>query len=340
MNVLLTSAGRRTYMADYFRRALDGKGLVFVSNSAPSPALREGDRSFLTPVIYSEDYIPFLIEKCRKERIGLIVPLFDIDLPVLAAHRKEFEETGTQLAVSDPEMLSCCNDKLKMSSRLREYGIATPAAFAACREAGSCPAYPVIVKPRFGMGSIGVLKAYSDGELRAAVSMCRRAVAESYLRYESASDPDRTVLIQEMKQGNEYGIDVICDLDGNYINTIVRKKLAMRSGETDEAVILGPGDRGFGPLTDTGRRLAEVFRPRGLVDVDIIMDTTEEVPYVIDMNARFGGGYPFSHCAGADVPKAYIMWAEGISDHERALGLCSAAYGVHGYKDIAIRRYT
>lgn len=347
MNVLLTSAGRRTYMAEYFRKALDGKGLVFVSNSVPSPALMEGDGSFLTPVIYSDEYIPFLLEKCAENRIGLIVPLFDIDLPVLAAHREEFDRIGTKIAVSDTKMLSACNDKLNMFLRLRQHGIASPETYVSNEQGVSdvglqhccSPEHPVIVKPRFGMGSIGVLKAYSEEELRAAVSMCRRAVTGSYLSFESAADPDRTVLIQELKQGSEYGIDVICDLDGSYVNTIVRKKIAMRSGETDEAVILGPEDRGFDLLRETGRRLAEVFGPRGLMDVDIIMDTDEGIPYVIDMNARFGGGYPFSHCAGADVPRAYIMWAEGITDPERALTYCTAGYGVHGFKDIAIRRY-
>ncbi len=33
MNILLTSAGRRTYMVNYFKDVLNGKGKVFASNS-------------------------------------------------------------------------------------------------------------------------------------------------------------------------------------------------------------------------------------------------------------------------------------------------------------------
>ncbi len=101
-------------MVDYFKEALRGEGLVFVANSTMSPALTHGDGYFLTPLIYSREYIPFLLGKCRELKIGLLVSLFDIDLPVLAAHRDDFAAAGTFTAVSEPEMLRHCNDKYDM----------------------------------------------------------------------------------------------------------------------------------------------------------------------------------------------------------------------------------
>ena len=43
-------------------------------------------------------------------------------------------------------------------------------------------------------------------------------------------------LFQEKLTGEEYGLDVMNDLDGNNVGVSVKRKLAMRSGETDKAV--------------------------------------------------------------------------------------------------------
>ena len=47
---------------------------------------------------------------------------------------------------------------------------------------------------------------------------------------------EKSILIQEKINGEEYGIDILNDFNGNHYNSFVRKKIAMRSGETDKAV--------------------------------------------------------------------------------------------------------
>ena len=101
MNILLTSAGRRGYLVEFFKQALDENGLVHAGNSSPvSPAFYYADKHVVTPLIYDNGYIPFLKEYCKANDIKAVVSLFDVDLMVLAKHKEEFAEMGVTVVVS------------------------------------------------------------------------------------------------------------------------------------------------------------------------------------------------------------------------------------------------
>ena len=85
---------------------------------------------------------------------------------------------------------------------------------------------------------------------------------------------------------------------------LANRKRAMRAGETDVAETVDD-DR----LEAAGRALGESLRHVGALDVDVFVDGDQVT--VLDLNPRIGGNYPFSHLAGADLPRAYVEWAQG-----------------------------
>ena len=111
MNILLTSVGRRSYMVNYFKDALKGIGLVHAANSNKTYAMQLADKSLITPLIFDESYIDFLLNYCIENNINAIISLFDIDLPILATHRTQFAQCGIDVLVSDYETTQICNDK-------------------------------------------------------------------------------------------------------------------------------------------------------------------------------------------------------------------------------------
>lgn len=332
MNILLTSAGRRSYLVQYFKEALKTAGCggaVHAANSQPAASFAAADRTVVTPLIYDQYYIPFLLDYCRRWEIGLLIPLFDIDLPVLAAHRAEFEAAGTLLVTADADAVAICNDKWKTHGFLAEHGLSVPGTWLDWKEAASAARegrarYPMIIKPRWGMGSLEIFEADGEEELRILADKCRRGISASYLKYEAAQDRSACVLIQEKLEGQEFGLDVINDLEGNYRTTIVKQKTAMRSGETDEAMTVENAE-----LVKIGGVLARALRHRGNLDVDVFASGGKY--YVLEMNARFGGGYPFSHAAGVNLPYALVKWALGETVPESCL---TAKAGVRALKDI------
>lgn len=309
MNVLLTCAGRRSYEIGAFKDAVRGQGTVLACDADPNaPALQMADGAFVVPRIDADDYVDELVRLCAHHHVGLLIPAFEPELPILAEREADFQAIGTIVLVSSPEVIATCYDKIRTATFLAGIGIRSPRTYLSLADAGSALrtgelAYPVMVKPRFGVSSIGNHLAEDDAELTFYFDQCRRQIAATFLASSSANDPASAVLVQEGLDGQEYGLDIVNDLDGTYACTFVKRKLRMRAGQTDRAATVDDPD-----LLALGARIGTSLSHRGILDCDAFID--RDGICVIDLNPRFGGGYPFSHMAGANLPAALIAWAE------------------------------
>ena len=332
MNILLTSVGRRSYLVNYFKKELKGDGLVHVMNSSDiSPAFVVADRAVVSPLIYDPEYIPFLLNYCKENKIDAVMSLLDIDVPVLAKHQKEFLEIGTKVLVVNEDFAEVCNDKWATYRFLKENQLNAPKTFIDLEEALSEVkqgklSFPLIVKPRWGMGSIAVYEAEDEQELKFFFEKTKKNIMKSYLKYESGNNIEESVLIQEKLNGQEYGMDVMNTLDGESAGISVKMKYAMRSGETDCAITVENPE-----IAAVGRKLSVLAKHPANLDVDVFL--VDGTPYVLEMNARFGGGYPFSHIAGVNLPGAIVKWLKGETVDSKML---TPKIGVRAHKDIEI----
>ncbi len=329
MNILLTSSGRRSYIVKYFQELLKDKGVVHAANSEWSPALQVADKAVTTPLIYDSTYIDFLLDYSLEHDINAIISLFDIDLPILAQSKKRFERHGIQVVVSDYNVTQICNDKWKAFEFFKQNNINTPNTYISISEAvkdlkNENISYPLIIKPRWGMGSIGIYTAENKNELEILYKKVKNEILKTYLKFESKEDLNNAVLIQEKLDGQEYGLDIVNDLNKNYVTTFVKRKSAMRSGETDRAVTEDNPS-----LEKFGEKISLALQHIGNLDTDCFV--VDNKPLILEMNCRFGGGYPFSHLAGANIPQAIIHWLNGEQPPEEVFNL---TYGVEAIKDI------
>lgn len=308
MNILFTCAGRRTYLLKYFKEQLGDRGLIVGTDMQLSaPALSIADIKEQVPAVYASDYIERTIEICLRHGINALISLNDLELPILAANRRRFEQIGVTVIVSSSEVIDICFDKYHTAKYVGSLGLNTPATFVNLYEAKGALRdgtlhFPLVLKPRWGSGSIGIEFVNNLDEMEEVYNMLLKKVKKTILA--TASRGEEYILIQQKIEGQEYGMDVMNDLEGNHRAVSVKKKLAMRAGETDKAQTVDNV-----AIRAIGHTLGENLRHIGNLDVDVFEKDGKY--YVLELNPRFGGGFPFSYEAGVNFPGAIIEWLNG-----------------------------
>ena len=273
-----------------------------------APALQVADIKVQVPAVYHPEYIDVTLGICKKYGVDALLSLNDLELPILADNKTRFEEIGVKVIVSDPHVIDICFDKLKTAQWVESIGLNAPKTYVTLSSAQAAIAkgeiaFPLFMKPRWGSGSIGLETIEDMEELKIYYHLLMKKIKRTILA--TASVGDEYVLIQEKLTGKEFGLDVMNDLNGNNVGVSVKQKLAMRAGETDKAITVNLPE-----IHEMGAILGRNLRHIGNLDVDIMQRANGDF-CVLELNPRFGGGYPFSYEAGVNMPLAIVKWLRG-----------------------------
>lgn len=309
MNILFTCAGRRTYLLKYFKENLsEGDKIVATDMQLSAPALQAADVKIQVPAVYDPKYIDITLNICKEQKIDALFCLNDLELPILADNKARFEALGVKVIVSDPEVIDIAFDKYKTAQWVESLGLNAPKTYVTLASAKEALAkgeisFPLFMKPRWGSGSIGLETIDDMEELDIYYHLLMKKIKKTILA--TASVGDEYIMIQEKLTGKEFGLDVMNDLQGNNVAVSVKQKLAMRAGETDKAITVDILE-----VYEMGKKIGENLKHIGNLDVDIMQRANGDY-CVLELNPRFGGGYPFSYEAGVNMPKAIIQWVKG-----------------------------
>lgn len=309
MNIIFTCAGRRTYLLRYFKDNLsEGDKIVATDMQLSAPALQVADVKLQVPAVYDPEYVNITLNICKEHKIDALLSLNDLELPILAENKSRFEEIGVKVIVSEPQVIDISFDKYKTAQWVESLGLVAPKTYVRLEDAKKALAtgeieFPLFMKPRWGSGSIGLESIADMEELDIYYNLLMKKIKKTILA--TASVGDEYIMIQEKLTGSEFGLDIMNDLNGKNIGVSVKQKLAMRAGETDKAVTVDLPE-----VREMGRKIGEALGHIGNLDVDI-MQRADGAYCVLELNPRFGGGFPFSYEAGVNMPKAIIQWIKG-----------------------------
>lgn len=294
ITILLSSIGKQVYLVKQFLEALSNDGRVITCDCDELAAGNAvADLSYISPAIEDPGYIDWVLDLCENESITMIISLHAEELLLLEGNRKKFENIGVFLVGMPLENLRQCLDKRRIGELCDRAGLKIPPQWP-CSGLEIIPeeAYPLIAKRIAGKGSRGQWQVNDPNSAR----MLQHELIE-------AQQINQYVL-QTKLDGEEFGLDIVNDLNGRPVTVFVRRKFKMLNGETDIAET-----RDDKTLFEAGLKLGEYLQHAGLIDCDVMR--CKDGDYLLDVNPRFGGGYIFSSAAGANVPLALIAWMKG-----------------------------
>jgi carbamoyl-phosphate synthase large subunit len=291
----------------------DTDRIVTIDCSATAPASRFADYSCLVPKCTSPDFIPEVLRLCIHEKINLVIPTIDPELPVYAASAGRFDSAGIQICISGPAAVAIGADKRLTNSWLieNEFPAVRQAAPIDVLRAKDRWPLPVIAKPRGGSASIGVrlIDNWNDLEV----------LAENNADY----------VVEERATGREYTINAYVNRQGHCVCAIPHWRVEVRAGEVAKGVTV-KDDR----LVSLGRRISEALPDaRGPLNIQCFMDSSGDIR-VFEINTRFGGGYPLAHHAGAtftswlldELAGRTLSWFDSWQDNLAMLRYDDAVY--------------
>jgi carbamoyl-phosphate synthase large subunit len=302
----LTSAGRRVSLLNCFRQAGEGLGVrirIIAGDLKPdmSAACAIADAAFALPRVDDPDYGPEVARLAAAEGVQLIIPTIDPELMPLALAAPALAAEGIGVNVSAPEIVAVARDKLQTARVLGEAGVPVPRGAPLGDPAIGTPAlpFPLIAKPRGGSSSIGLRMIKSHADLETL-------------------EGNRDYLLQERLSGPEFTVNVFIDGGGRLRAAVPHRRIETRAGEVSK----GRTER-HGAIAAVARSIAGALPgARGALCFQCFL--TERGPVVFEINARFGGGYPLAHAAGAHFTRWLIeetlalpmtandAWREGI----------------------------
>lgn len=285
MNILITSAGQRVSLVRSFQTELKKyfvNGRVFTTDLNPilAPACHVSDQSFTVPCVTSPEYIEKLLQLCLSNKIKLVVPTIDTELLVLSENIEYFKQQGIHLLVSDPELVHQCRDKRVINQFFERKGISIPQQYSL-----EDLQFPVFVKPYDGSLSKGIFTAYCAEDIKLEHHADPKLM---FMEYISPEDYD------------EFTVDCYYDQASKLKCVVPRKRIFVRAGEVNKGVT-----KKNIIVTEFNEKLKYISGARGCLTIQVFLHKTEDKILGIEINPRFGGGYPLSYLAGAN----YSEWA-------------------------------
>ena len=285
-NILITSAGKRVVLVQIFQKTLKELGLdakVYTTDMKPgmAPAGVVSDKCFRVSRCTADGYIDELLQICKEENVGVIIPTIDTELLILSKNKSRFDENGVQLALSDIEFIKICRDKRLTETYLKELGIPVPKSVDKYH-----PVFPMFAKPYDGSLSTNIHIIKDESELTKAILNDPKLLFMEYI---------------DKQEYKEFTVDMYYGKDNRVKGIVPRERIEIRAGEINKGIT-----RKNYIFEFLKERMDTLPGVRGCICLQLFYREKDNDIKGIEINPRFGGGFPLSYYAKANFSEYLI----------------------------------
>jgi D-aspartate ligase len=257
-----------------------------------------------SPTSDFDGFCEAILHYVETHDVDVAMGLYETGARALSMHKERFAK-HVRLAVPDWEVFQQAMDKGRTMRFCVLHEIPCPRTWLPSEQKREQilaeVAFPAIVKPRVGVGSLGVRTVNDNASL---------------LQYLEALTPVYgDMLIQDYIGGPQCEAHAFVDAHGVMKACVVisKPRFFPVTGGTSTAneTIRHP------VIESTVRRLLEGMKWRGGADVDLILDSRDNVPKVIEVNPRIPANIKIAFEAGVDFADLTLRLAMGQEVPER-----------------------
>lgn len=245
-----------------------------------------------------DDKFAEILQGCLDRNVGLVIPTRDGELIFWAENRTRFENHGIKVAVSAPDAVKTCLDKLKFS----EWGIGRGLPFIpSFLSISAIESEGVVLKERFGSGSVGLYINRPRNELK------------------ELSEKLESPIFQPFIFGPEISVDAWLNSHGEVHGFVLRRRDVVRNGESQVTTTF----RSVENEPEINEILSALGRDLGIRGAIVMQAILHQGRLsIIEVNARSGGASSASAQVGLNPLSCSIQEAfwgtKAVARFERA----------------------
>lgn len=235
----------------------------------------------IPPACNCDKYLKKLHHIITKESIDLVIPIVDIELSILAKHKKRFQKI-TRLLLSSSRTIDICNNKYKTYQFFKINKIPTLTTIKIKNVKNineilksKVISFPFIAKPLCGVSSRSVYIINNNKEL-------------------SLINNIPNPIIQQKAHGKEFTIDIF-RANKHTTFAVPRERIETRSGISYKGQTVLDKQ-----LITYAKSIANKLNIIGPANIQCFRSNKKI--YFLEINPRFSGGLPLTTAAGINMP--------------------------------------